>query len=94
VSSPNAHAVHHTRSHGWSNFGNSLLIWDWMFGTIHIPEQAPSDFGIDEPEVTHMGILEQTLLPFGIQLCAHGSTIMVRASSDPVVEPLHPASGG
>jgi sterol desaturase/sphingolipid hydroxylase (fatty acid hydroxylase superfamily) len=66
VTSPNAHAHHHTRAHARSNLGNVLLVWDWMFGTLEIPEQVPSDFGIDDPRVSRMGILEQTLAPFGL----------------------------
>jgi sterol desaturase/sphingolipid hydroxylase (fatty acid hydroxylase superfamily) len=66
VTSPNAHAHHHTKAHGRSNYGNVLLIWDWMFGTLEIPEEAPSDFGIDDPRVSQMGILEQTLAPLGL----------------------------
>jgi sterol desaturase/sphingolipid hydroxylase (fatty acid hydroxylase superfamily) len=66
LTSPNAHAHHHTRQHGQTNFGNVTLIWDWLFGTIDIPKEAPSDFGIDEPEIATMGVLEQTLHPFGL----------------------------
>jgi sterol desaturase/sphingolipid hydroxylase (fatty acid hydroxylase superfamily) len=66
VITPNAHAVHHTRAHGRSNFGNVLLIWDWMFGTLQIPQQAPSDFGIDDARVSQMGILDENLAAYGL----------------------------
>ena len=66
VTSPNAHAHHHTKTHARSNFGNVLMIWDWMFGTLEIPEQPPSDFGIDDPRLSQLGILDENLAAFGL----------------------------
>ncbi|MBE2278249.1 MAG: sterol desaturase family protein [Rhodobacteraceae bacterium] len=44
--SPAQHQIHHDRRHLQSNFGSALAIWDWMFGTLRLPQdlagQAPA----------------------------------------------------
>lgn len=47
--------IHHTH-HGYGkdgkhyrNFGIVLSIWDWVFGTLHIPEGRPSRYGLPGP---------------------------------------------
>jgi sterol desaturase/sphingolipid hydroxylase (fatty acid hydroxylase superfamily) len=84
LSSPNAHAHHHTRLRNRTNFGNTTLIWDWIFGTLEIPREAPSDFGITEPEIAKLGIVAQTLHPFGIKLPTfrNDARLVARASTD------------
>lgn len=41
--SPAHHQIHHSadRVHFDKNFGRCLAIWDWMFGTLHVPSRAP-----------------------------------------------------
>lgn len=41
--SPAHHQIHHSadRVHFDKNFGHCLAIWDWMFGTLHVPSRAP-----------------------------------------------------
>ncbi len=38
--SPAQHQIHHSsdRAHFDKNFGEVFAIWDWMFGTLHIPD--------------------------------------------------------
>jgi len=40
VLSPAHHQIHHSRDpvHFDKNFGASLALWDWLFGTLHIPQ--------------------------------------------------------
>ena len=53
--SPAHHQLHHSADpeHFNANLGASLAIWDWFFGTLHIPDARPSDlvFGVAEPGV-------------------------------------------
>jgi sterol desaturase/sphingolipid hydroxylase (fatty acid hydroxylase superfamily) len=39
VLSPAHHQIHHSRDpvHFDKNFGASLALWDWLFGTLHVP---------------------------------------------------------
>lgn len=50
--SPGVHHSHHGygRDGGnYRNFGIFLAIYDWMFGTLHIPQGRPSRYGIPDP---------------------------------------------
>jgi sterol desaturase/sphingolipid hydroxylase (fatty acid hydroxylase superfamily) len=67
LNSPNAHSHHHTKQHDRTNYGSTLLVWDWLFGTLDIPKEPPSDFGINEPEIAKMGIMAHTLHPVGLK---------------------------
>jgi sterol desaturase/sphingolipid hydroxylase (fatty acid hydroxylase superfamily) len=48
--SPAHHQVHHSANpaHFNRNFGSCLALWDWIFGTLHVPAK--------EPEVLHFGV--------------------------------------
>jgi sterol desaturase/sphingolipid hydroxylase (fatty acid hydroxylase superfamily) len=49
--SPAHHQIHHSNNpvHFNKNLGSCLAIWDWLFGTLHIPEQSPEKlrFGVE-----------------------------------------------
>ncbi len=49
--SPAHHQVHHSTNpvHFNKNLGSCLAVWDWMFGTLHIPAKAPErlNFGVE-----------------------------------------------
>ena len=50
--SPGVHHSHHGygRDGGnYRNFGIFLSVYDWMFGTLHIPQGRPSRYGIPDP---------------------------------------------
>lgn len=50
--SPGVHHSHHGygRDGGnYRNFGIFLSIYDWLFGTLHIPQGRPSRYGIPDP---------------------------------------------
>lgn len=51
VISPAHHQIHHSADprHFDKNFGSSLALWDWLFGTLHIPsrEKEKLRFGVE-----------------------------------------------
>jgi sterol desaturase/sphingolipid hydroxylase (fatty acid hydroxylase superfamily) len=51
--SPAHHQIHHSLDsrHYDKNLGFALAVWDWAFGTLHIPSR--------EPEVTRFGVGEE-----------------------------------
>jgi sterol desaturase/sphingolipid hydroxylase (fatty acid hydroxylase superfamily) len=61
---PEMHRWHHAREikEGGVNFSTKLAIWDWLFGTAHLPDQKPTGYGLDEPFPS--GYLEQNLYAF------------------------------
>lgn len=49
--SPAQHQVHHSLApqHHDKNFGLSLSVWDWMFGTLYVPRRREKlKFGLDD----------------------------------------------
>jgi sterol desaturase/sphingolipid hydroxylase (fatty acid hydroxylase superfamily) len=50
ILSPAHHQIHHSdnRIHFDKNFGSCLSIWDWLFGTLHVPERKRErlNFGV------------------------------------------------
>lgn len=58
---PEMHRVHHARAGTAQrcNFGNNLSIFDWLFGTAVLPEELPSEFGIDDEAYPEGNIVRQ-----------------------------------
>lgn len=59
VMSPAMHQVHHSEyvEHRNKNYGNYLSLWDWVFGTMHIPEKNEKvKFGIGVDSHEHNNI--------------------------------------
>lgn len=53
--SPAQHQIHHSiaREHHDKNYGSIFALWDWMFGTLYIPEaEEPLTFGVSEADGT------------------------------------------
>jgi hypothetical protein len=53
VISPAQHQIHHSRAveHHDKNYGEVLAIWDWMFGTLYVPNGRETiDFGLADAE--------------------------------------------
>jgi sterol desaturase/sphingolipid hydroxylase (fatty acid hydroxylase superfamily) len=52
VLSPAHHQIHHSNNpvHFDKNFGASLALWDWLFGTLHVPQRQNEHlrFGIED----------------------------------------------
>ena len=66
--SPAHHQVHHSNNpvHFNKNLGSCLAIWDWVFGTLHIPAKArePLSFGVEPAANDVQTITEAYLLSF------------------------------
>ena len=65
--SPAHHQIHHSNAsvHYDKNFGGSLALFDWLFGTLHMPSAKPErlTFGVDNDH--HLqGFVTSTFYPF------------------------------
>ncbi|MEO5961325.1 MAG: sterol desaturase family protein [Opitutaceae bacterium] len=68
VSSPRFHAWHHDvelHGKGGQNFGVSLTVWDWIFGTAYWPKhvESPKQFGLGESRYPR-GLWQRLYHPF------------------------------
>ena len=74
VISPAQHQIHHSLEprHHNKNYGEILAIWDWMFGTLYIPEeQEDLAYGISKSstsneriEQPHLTLKDALIVPF------------------------------
>ncbi|MEP7347082.1 MAG: sterol desaturase family protein [Gemmatimonadaceae bacterium] len=51
VCTPQAHRIHHSSDarHFDTNFGNTFMLWDHLFGTFHYdPANLPTSYGVDD----------------------------------------------
>jgi sterol desaturase/sphingolipid hydroxylase (fatty acid hydroxylase superfamily) len=68
IMSPAHHQIHHSNSpkHFNKNFGSCLSIWDWVFGTLHVPERKRErlTFGVTTRAPEHHTAVGSLLLPF------------------------------
>ncbi len=70
--SPAQHQIHHSieRRHYNKNYGEVLAIWDWMFGTLYVPEtEEKIRFGLgdengDRIDQPHPTLKDALLVPF------------------------------
>lgn len=70
--SPAQHQIHHSLAprHHDKNYGLTLAIWDWMFGTLYVPsEREKLSFGVADRDGTpqpqvHNTLTEAYLVPF------------------------------
>jgi sterol desaturase/sphingolipid hydroxylase (fatty acid hydroxylase superfamily) len=65
VHSPAHHQIHHSTdpSHFDRNMGYALSLFDWMFGTLHIPEpRGRVALGVPE-DAPHTGVLDTLIRP-------------------------------
>jgi sterol desaturase/sphingolipid hydroxylase (fatty acid hydroxylase superfamily) len=67
--SPAHHQVHHSTNpiHFNKNLGNSLAIWDWLFGTLHVPSKKREKltFGVSPAYADAHTITGEFLSPIG-----------------------------
>jgi sterol desaturase/sphingolipid hydroxylase (fatty acid hydroxylase superfamily) len=68
ILSPAHHQIHHSDNpiHFDKNFGSCLSIWDWVFGTLHMPERTRErlNFGVATRERDHHTAIGSLLVPF------------------------------
>ena len=84
--SPAHHQVHHSGNpkHFNKNFGSCLALWDWMFGTLYVPEKEREKltFGFaDRPDAhTFKG---EVVTPF-VEAAGHLKPLWTKTSPDAV----------
>jgi sterol desaturase/sphingolipid hydroxylase (fatty acid hydroxylase superfamily) len=65
--SPAHHQVHHSNNpiHFNTNLGSCLAIWDWLFGTLHLPAKKPErlTFGVEPAGRDEQTITEAYIAP-------------------------------
>jgi sterol desaturase/sphingolipid hydroxylase (fatty acid hydroxylase superfamily) len=67
VLSPAHHQIHHSSDpiHFDKNFGAGLAIWDWLFGTLHIPQRSNEHIRFGTKGDAHLKhFLPSVLFPF------------------------------
>jgi sterol desaturase/sphingolipid hydroxylase (fatty acid hydroxylase superfamily) len=65
--SPAHHQIHHSDQprHFNKNLGFALAIWDWLFGTLYVPETYEKiTFGVGAEHVRYDSVLKSYVLPF------------------------------
>ncbi len=66
--SPAHHQIHHSKNpaHFNRNFGSCLALWDWMFGTLHVPakERETLSFGVEPDQFPAHTITGELIAPF------------------------------
>jgi sterol desaturase/sphingolipid hydroxylase (fatty acid hydroxylase superfamily) len=75
VATPQFHHWHHSaeREALDKNFSVHLPIWDWLFGTLHLPNRWPDEYGLAGGKRLPPGYLRQLLLPFLASSQVHNS---------------------
>jgi sterol desaturase/sphingolipid hydroxylase (fatty acid hydroxylase superfamily) len=67
--SPAHHQIHHSTNpiHFNRNLGHCLGVFDWMFGTLHIPaaKREKLTFGVDPNPANRHSVAELLIAPFG-----------------------------
>jgi sterol desaturase/sphingolipid hydroxylase (fatty acid hydroxylase superfamily) len=68
ILSPAHHQLHHSGdpAHFNKNFGSCLALWDWLFGTLHLPtrERQTLSFGVERRARIHHTAIGALVLPF------------------------------
>jgi sterol desaturase/sphingolipid hydroxylase (fatty acid hydroxylase superfamily) len=66
--SPAHHQIHHSDNpiHFDKNFGSCLSVWDWLFGTLHVPERKRErlHFGVETRAREHHTAIGSLVMPF------------------------------
>ncbi|MFO1187883.1 MAG: sterol desaturase family protein [Alphaproteobacteria bacterium] len=72
--SPAHHQIHHSTdpTHFNRNFGSCLALWDWMFGTLHVPaaKREKMTFGVLPARVDVHSLTAELIAPVGHALAA------------------------
>jgi sterol desaturase/sphingolipid hydroxylase (fatty acid hydroxylase superfamily) len=57
INGPEMHRWHHASDlpAPGKNFSTKLAIWDWLFGTAHLPAHKPSGYGLSDPAYPKRG---------------------------------------
>lgn len=73
LNSPAMHVWHHTHPDSgppMRNFGITLSVWDWLFGTAHVPERPPKRLAFEGIETFPTTVPGQLLHPLPVESAA------------------------
>lgn len=83
--SPAHHQVHHSTDpiHFNKNMGSCLAVWDWMFGTLYVPnkEREKMSFGVEPDRPYAHTIRGELLAPFYHAGIRAGGTLLQKAQT-------------
>lgn len=89
--SPAHHQIHHSTNpiHFNKNLGSCLAVWDWLFGTLHVPakEREKLTFGIEPAEDKAHTITGEFINPFGRAFMVMVGWFRPRAQAAPQAAP-------
>jgi sterol desaturase/sphingolipid hydroxylase (fatty acid hydroxylase superfamily) len=94
VLSPAHHQIHHSNNpiHFDKNFGAGLAIWDWLFGTLHVPQKKDEHLHYGTHNDEHLKrLIPSVLYPILYSAKRLLSIFWSNNSTPPVAEP-EPAS--
>jgi sterol desaturase/sphingolipid hydroxylase (fatty acid hydroxylase superfamily) len=87
--SPAHHQIHHSNNpvHFDKNLGSCLAIWDWLFGTLHVPAKEPEalTFGVKVGEADMHSLSELSIAP--VQRAAAHIAQSIRGEDAPLADP-------
>lgn len=63
IISPYMHQTHHTKEGAMHNYGGALAIWDRLFGSLHVSNIKPLNFGLKTGD-THHSVWQLLIEPF------------------------------
>ena len=85
--SPAHHQIHHSTNpaHFNTNLGSCLALWDWLFGTLHIPAKTREKltFGIEPTQADAHTISAQFVAPFGRAFAVMFGWLRRRPATEP-----------
>jgi sterol desaturase/sphingolipid hydroxylase (fatty acid hydroxylase superfamily) len=82
LNNPAMHAWHHVHPSAGppdKNFGITLSVWDWLFGTAHVPDEPPARLGFENIETFPETFAGQLLHPLPVEAKVRQLTARVRS---------------
>jgi sterol desaturase/sphingolipid hydroxylase (fatty acid hydroxylase superfamily) len=90
--SPAHHQIHHSTNpvHFNKNLGSCLAVWDWLFGTLHVPakEREKLTFGVEPGYADAHTITGEFISPMG----RSAMVVWKWLRGQPQTEPVQPAA--
>ena len=77
VISPIAHRIHHSYlpEHWDVNFGDSLTIWDRLFGTYYNGNTLNTEVGVTDNQIDNEGVIGGLLVPYALSIRRFGDSL-------------------